>query len=176
MSGPQYAKSSDPRVIAAVESRNKAHDDLAAGGKEFARKYSGEDATPSFHQGIGGRTVLTAVQGPRPVGHGHWKPVYAGWRPSFFNPVRKEMLSVRSRLIDVPGMPRSFESETHENGARAIMFPKVFVLDGVAWFSLGEPPAAVQQEGRYMGYLDLSIWAPVTSEEWSKERVAWLAT
>lgn len=172
MSIPQYAKSSDPRVVAAVESRYKAHHDLEAGGTAFAHKYSGEDATPSFHQGIGGRTVLEAVYGPRPVGHGHWKPVYAGWRPGLFNPVRKEMLSVRSRLVDIPGVSRTFDGPVREGGAQVIMWPSIFVLDDFAWFSLDEEPAAEQRGNHGSGRLDPALWTPIEKDEWATMKAA----
>lgn len=160
---PQYAKSSNPDVVAAVQSRYEAHRFLDKAGEKFARKYS-PGSKPSFRQGMRS-SYLCALDGPRPVGP--WKPTYSGWSPRLFSPAFYEMLAVRARLVDIPGMSRSFEGPTREGGAVVRMWPKVFILDGVAWFSLPEEPA---QPGKHTGELDPTIWTPVTYEQWAVAR------
>lgn len=135
----QYARSTDPEVVAVIERNDAKRDAFHEAAIAFAREH-GDAAEPAY---FGDSTHLTAIASATKPTSGQWTRVLGGrgWRPYKSNPLMAQMMALTPKLEPVPGLPRTAVSPANSDGLRYRMWPTPFVLDGVAWLTLGHAPA-----------------------------------
>lgn len=143
----QYAKSTDPEVLATME-RNQA------GYAEASRRiyeWVGQFGTQSFYVDRGfpsGRPkigVRAVVLDEKPIGHGQWAIGAGGYgfRPAKNNPLYAEMCALSWVGENVPGLTEQFKADDPESFGRWYMLdPKPFFALGAAWVMLSRLPTS----------------------------------
>lgn len=138
MSGfPQYARSTDPDVIAAIE-RNADHEaEFRKKVAALSEKWTGDPGNGWINRGSGGSSFigLRMTREQVEAAPGQWKkPGRSGERrPYKSNPIAPEF-SIRAKHETVPGRPDVLWGENWM-GAGAL-----FVHDGAAWSGVGFVP------------------------------------
>lgn len=158
---PQYAKSNDPAVLAAVEDRRAAYAEFTRRGDEVARKYGSPDGEFMVSSGFG-RRYLAGLPF-KPEGHGRWTNNRGRtWRPYANNPASADF-NVRQRDVEIPGLPATIRGRGNRDGSTTIHTVEPFLHDGYAWHGIDEAPARDRQDG------DVGPqWTEVlTSEYWA---------
>lgn len=145
MKATQYAKSTDPEVIATIEENERS-------------RRAWIDATKEWF----GKTVLTSIPGadlfifPTRTSMGllgivtsdEKKP--AGWKfcwrshsrfePRKDNPLRAEWDARQWQAALIPGLPVFLMSSVSGNFQSWVMYPRPFISNGAAWLDLGHMP------------------------------------
>lgn len=137
MSLPQYAKSADPEVIAAIE-KNEADMDAAVERiKQWSRERGGGgDAAVRWAWG----GVLVHGLPSKPEGFGRWTAT-APHRPFKNNTAEVEAMDALDYRPDtIPGSPGPAYGERRRDWSRMLMSPAPFVVDGVAYHGYSEMP------------------------------------
>lgn len=140
---PQYARSTDPDVIAAVE-RNRQHElEFHRKIQALSEKWTGEPDNAWYNRG-GGGSVLIGLRMTREQiedAQGQWKkPDRNGAvRPYKSNSLSEEF-SIAAKHEDVPGRPSLLWGQNWMGGG------SLFVLDGAAWSGVGFVPSAPSDE------------------------------
>lgn len=142
---PQYAKSNDPEVLAAVEERNVAYRDFTKACDEIARRYGSPDGEFMVSSGFGSRHLAGLPF--KPEGHGKWKnPRGRTWLPYANNPAAKDF-ALKQRHVDIPGLPTVVYGEPNRDGSTPVYTVHAFIQDGYAWHGLpGAPGKHERQE------------------------------
>lgn len=136
---PQYARSTDPDVIATVE-RNRQHEaDFREKVAALSEKWTGDRGNAWIDRGAGG-SVLIGLRMTREqveAAPGEWKkPDRLGAvRPYKSNPLSQEF-ALHAKHEEVPGRPSLLHGENWIGGGA------VFVHDGAAWTGCNFVPDA----------------------------------
>lgn len=135
----QYVSSTDPRVLAAIESNSEARRVFHEKACAFAQQYgSTRGAYASRGNSIDG---IVTDDGDQPKGAGRWKkvPIRGGhaWTPWRNNPVADEMGAIRVETVSVPGVPDVIWGPYTPSGSQHVSWPRPFAHDGVAYCGVG---------------------------------------
>ena len=161
---PQYAKSTDPEVLAVIARNIEGRERFREAAAAFAKEHGAE----SFYVGTwGGSWHLSAIPGAEKPKTGQWKQARrrGTWEPFKNNPVRKEFDSLRFNAERIPGLAEMYAGPHNPDGSQMLMTPRVFVYDGVAYMSLPAIPDK-DQHGFGSGEFDTEIWAEILPSEW----------
>ncbi len=150
---PQYLRSDDPEVVAAVEANEAGVQAWAERAWAFAQKYGvpdrpGTEAKPLVRTSFGDYRV-TGVSGEQPD-VGKWRRLKnGGWAPYARNPVSAEMAQVAFRRGPVPGLP---EMVTGSDGSASLggivmMWPVPFVEGGAVWVKFSTAGVSASEVG-----------------------------
>jgi hypothetical protein len=166
---PQYAKSSDPAVLATAERNRAARAAFAAKALAFARQYgTGPDINARVAGWGGAYSIVAIISADKPTA-GRWKVGRngLGWTPFKNNPVHAEMDAITYQPEPIPGLAESYAGEMNPDWSTPVYFPAVFVHDGVAYMSLRGIPAS-NQDGEPFGSseFDPDLWTEILPSEW----------
>lgn len=164
---PQYATSTDPGVVAAIEANRAARKEFMEQALAFARKY-GNHPKQSFQPGrmnYGGLRLI-GIGGDKPTEHGQWASATkkGAWRPAKRNPILAEMEAISYDGIPVPGTSPEYLGG-HRGWETVVLYPTFFVIDGTAWFRLSEAPSE-NQDSPFGGTLDTDLWTEALGSAW----------
>lgn len=168
MSAFQYAKTTDPDVLAAALDAIREHDEFRAEASALGRKYTGEDGRVLIR---GDAFSGSSIAGIRPTDQelpGQWKKADRdGLRtPYQSNPARDDF-RIGTREVHLPGCPVLFWSRPDGDGTCWMSEPTLFEHDGAVYFGIGFIPDASRAE------LDESHgWTEITASEFSDARDA----
>jgi hypothetical protein len=131
---PQYAKSTDPEVLAAVQ-RNKEGDE-AHHQKCLAFAIANGVENGAYIKSSWGGRALRAVMGDKKPTTGQWKKGGGGygWVPYKNNPLYKEYDELVFNHERVPGHDGSYMS------GNLYMTPTLFEFDGAVWSGMSHQP------------------------------------
>ena len=133
----QAVKTTAPAVIQAFRRRAlifRLWDERRA---EFASRIAGDSSIYTRRDPFSNAIDMTALDGPRPTGHGRWKagPHGRGWVPAKGNPLAPEFETLtQSPLLPIPGMPDAVFA-----GNWVIPF-RPFEQDGTIWVYSARDP------------------------------------
>jgi hypothetical protein len=163
---PQYAKSTDPSVIATIERNRAARAEFSAKVRAWVLEHAPQSEGNGWLNGWGDELRLVAVAGPKPM-TGRWKRRGHGWEPYVSNPLHAQMAQLTLTLEPVPGVGESYAGEFNSDGAHPVYSPVFFVHDGAAYFRLAGPPAG-DQEHRAFGstVFDHGLWEEILTSQW----------
>lgn len=141
----QYAKSTDPEVLATMERNEKEHRKAGLRIKAWLARFG---ATAFYaHQGwpsgppeLGVRAL---VLDEKPVGHGQWAmgPGGNSFRPAKRNPLYAEMQALSWVGEIIPGLEAEFKATDTENPWRTWhLDARPFSALGAAWVMLSKLP------------------------------------
>jgi len=142
MSAPrlfQFAKSTDPAVIATIERNRQGRYDWQKRACAFATAHGAKDGS-FYPTSFGGRWDVLAINTKDEPTTGRWKRMRRGWAPYRNNPLAKEMDAIRFTCEPVPGLPSLLHSAEDPDWRHYVMTPTPFVHDGVAWLGLSHAP------------------------------------
>jgi|GEM_PF-3139052 len=146
----QYAKTTDPDVLAAVAEGERIRLEFNQAALAFAEKHAspGDEPTAIVDHFAGSRRVVGIHSTEKPTS-GRWTRGYSGrgWRPYKSNAAYDEMAALHRRAPEVPGAPTMVDGEYRSDGSHMSYFPAVFAVDGAAYFGMGGLPAK-EQHGR----------------------------
>jgi hypothetical protein len=132
---PQYARTNDPAVLAAVrvnlEGRSKHHQDAI----QFAKEQGVEDGAYYSGDFAGSRTIR-AIGGAQKPTTGQWKKGYGGygWRPFKKNPLHETIDGIRWNDVEIPGLPSTLM------GPGVIYSPRPFEVGDAVYVGLSGQP------------------------------------
>ncbi|PZR55267.1 hypothetical protein DNL40_02535 [Xylanimonas oleitrophica] len=171
---PQYAKSTDRDVIAAVQRNEQGRIDFRVQARAFAQKYSAAEKPATWIHSWAGSYSLTGIAGPAKDGHGRWtKPDHQGaTKPFKNNPLHTEFTAVRFRAEKVPGIDEGGYVTGYRDFSTIMHTPILFVQDGVAYMGLGGIPLSDQSGGWGKGEFDADLWAEILASEWHAAKEA----
>lgn len=174
---PQFAKSTDPDVIAAIEAQTYRAVAFLTRAVAFARVHGGKDAQASVWtgpalDGPGTHMRMTGITNCRRPSGGQWTKGRHGWRPFKSNPLYQDMAAVAEELPGIPGLPNQVAGPTDRDGTRWTLYPDPFIQDGVAYFGLSKAPAVDQS--RFGGNLG-DQWSGVLASEYADAQDAYNA-
>lgn len=173
---PQYARSTDPGVIAAVERNRAARQEFTEAADAFARKYAPDgDGRFFMSDGWGTEWYLVGISSPSKPTAGQWKKGRGAgcWVPFKNNPIHREMVDVRRRRAAIPGLSTTYAGEHNRDGSQAIYFPTAFVHDGAVYMGMPGVPIA-DQEGSGFGSteFDANLWTEIYPSQWHAAKEA----
>lgn len=131
---PQYARTTDPTVIAAIEAnrtgRRTFHDRATA----FAAKH-GSPKGAYLPSSFAGMHNVRAIGGTDKPTTGRWKRGWddRGWRPFKNTDLERELDAIQFVEKPVPGLPDIAHGDYTPSGAQHISPGTVFVHEGVAY-------------------------------------------
>ncbi|KQQ65046.1 hypothetical protein [Microbacterium sp. Leaf320] len=129
---PQYASTTDPRVLAVIQRNKEGFQAFRERAFAFATAHGAPDGA-YFGSSFAGGHAISAIGGDEKPTTGQWKEGYRrGWLPFKNNPLAKQLEAIRFDEEPVPGLPQLLESATRD-GSRRVASPLVFVLDEVAY-------------------------------------------
>lgn len=129
---PQYASTTDPEVLAAVQRNKEGFQAFRERAFAFASAQGAPDGAYYGSSFAGGHSIY-AIGGSEKPTTGRWKEGYRrGWLPFTNNPLAKELEAIRFDEEKLPGLPRLLKSASRD-GSRRVGSPLVFILEGVAY-------------------------------------------
>lgn len=164
---PQYGSTSDPAVIAVVEANHAGRQAFHAAALAFAEKY-GNHPQDKYLSRASGTFAVVGICGDKPTA-GVWAAVAGpveGWRPGKRNTLLAEMEAITHTDTPIPGLSEAYDGSFRSDGRQMVLFPRLFVHDGVAWFRLPEPPLEEQMGMWGTGEFDTTIWTPARASQW----------
>ncbi len=171
---PQFSKSADPAVIAAIEANDAAEQAFRQRALDFAHTHGGENAFAQIWagpklNGPGSFITMEGVGGRKKPTTGSWTRYRDGWRPFKSDPLYSAMREISVELPDVPGVPNQIDGPTDTDGTFWTLYPRPFVHDGAAWLGFSKTPAA--EQGRHGGTLG-EQWVEVLASEFADAKDA----
>lgn len=171
---PQYAKTTDPAVLAAVGANSvgwKAFHDSAcafaiANGVEGGSYYPGSFAGSHRVRALGGEQRPTT---------GRWKAGYGGygWLPFKSNPLHAELEAIRFEEESLPGLPDMIDGPYLPNGSHVLYTPKPFIWGGAVY--VGFSGAPVDRGRRNQPDPSEGGWVEILGSEFHAAKEAYLA-
>lgn len=160
----QYVSSTEPRVLAAIESNRHAQRVFHGQACAFAQRHGSErGAYASRGNSVDG---IVTDDGQPPKGAGRWKRIELrdgyGWQPWRNNPVASEMRAIRVENVGVPGVPDVFWGPYTHTGAQHVSWPRPFAHDGVAYCGVGFVPVSEGDRNEPWG----PQWSEITGGEY----------
>ena len=164
---PQYATSTDAKVIAAIEANLAGRRAFHQRCVDFSAKYGTDPKNGFIPYHLTGRWDLAGIVGDKPT-DGQWTTAVKGraWRPAKRNPIYAEMTAITHTNAPVPGISAAYEGQYTSSGAQQILSPQVFVQDGAAWFHLTGIPHEDQTGMWGDGTFDTNLWTEVLGSQW----------
>lgn len=160
MTAPQYARSSDPKVIEAVEEVLKARLEFLENAQAFANEFSTSEK-PRFLMGGGyGRSgfYVTGIVSDASPAEGRWKLLYPGaYAPYASSPLNKRLRALSVKLPEIPGVPQTHWVASNSQGMYWL-YPDCFAHDGTAYFSLSMLPDSGPDLGPEWEEILPSVW------------------
>lgn len=143
---PQYSKSTDAEVLAAVDEMDNGYARFAQAAHGLAQKYGGPDANPIVRTFFRSNVVGIACK-DRPT-DGRWKkgPAGWGWAPWRTNPVAAEFDALTHEPPALPGFPGAVHSAYDADGRHRMSVPNPFLHDGAAWVGFSWQPERGDQD------------------------------
>lgn len=164
---PQYAKSSDASVIAAVERNRDAVQAWRERAGAWAKEHTGD---ANFYYSGWGRTLhVTGVMSRAEPGPGRWRraPRNDGWIPFKKNPLYREFARLIVEREPIPGLAESYAGLPDADFRTMVYFPSVFIESGVAYMSLGGIPASDNGKEPFgSDEFDADLWMEILPSEW----------
>jgi hypothetical protein len=166
---PQYAKSADPEVVAAITRNREMRRELHKAGLALAAKYGSDSYSAS---GFAGRLSIAGVK-HKPEGHGQWKRTRGGyWAPYKRNPIAREFAALTRQEEAVPGLPEVVYGRYNRDGTQTLYTPMPFVYGDVAWVGFHEAPQAKDSGGIFGRDEWGDQWVEVLASEFFAAREA----
>lgn len=166
---PQYAKTTAPAVLDALE-QNKALDkEFFARGMAFAEAHGG---TAFYSSRWGSTTSMVAIKADEKPTTGQWKRhARGGWIPYKNNPLYKVFNDIELRRVAIPGLPEFVESGYNDRMQHYIASPHPFVLGGAAYVGFSFVP----QDRNYQNdpKPEDGGWEEIKASEWHAAREAY---
>lgn len=161
----QYAKSTDPEVLAAIAANRAGLDGFYAQCEVWAA----ERGIPAEDVAVGNTFGVWTLRGVRnkPEGRGRWARNARSltYRPYVSNIKEFEAWrKVRFALAPILGLPDHFEAEDRREGTIMWMTPRPFIHDGTAWLILPQMPT--------LGVIE-EPWTEAKGSEAHAAREAW---
>ncbi|MGN7187004.1 hypothetical protein [Microbacterium enclense] len=140
---PQYAKTTDPSVLATVRRNEEGRARFHRAACDFAQT-NGVDDGSYFPSSFAGGHRLRAVGGDQRPTTGRWKRGYGGhgWVPYANNPLHDDFEALRFNEEQVPGLPSLVDGPYLPNGGHVVMTPRPFEVDGAVFVGFSSPPRA----------------------------------
>lgn len=138
---PQYAKTTDPAVIAIVEA-NKA------GWREHHEKacaFAIANGVPDgayYPSNFAGTNRVHAIGGDKRPTTGQWKRGGRGygWAPYKNSPLHAELEAIRFDAASLPGLPDMVDGPYLPNGSHVWYTPQPFIWAGAVWVGFSGQP------------------------------------
>ena len=170
---PQYAKSTDPEVIATIEANKARLREFGELARAFQERHAvdndPEDEGDTFVWSHGDDRGLAGVISRGKPEDGQWKPHGSRpnvWEPYKNNPLRREFNSIRCKGEIPKGLSEFYVTGFDRRHGSTIMHtPQTFVHDGVAYMGLGGAPLADQTAGWGDGEFDETVWTEMLGSE-----------
>lgn len=161
---PQYARTTDPRVLEAVRRNRVGAADFHNRACEFAVA-NGVEKGSYYPGGFGGGRSIRALGGNEKPRTGRWTTGYGGygWRPFKNNPLHDEMDAIRFEAEPVPGLPSLVNGPYLPNGSHTIATPQPFELDGAVYVGFSFQPV---DSGRRMPDPGEGGWEEIKASEY----------
>ena len=138
----QYAKSTDPEVIATIEASQECYPEFVRRAAEWAESLGLTVDHVRFFRLIGGGYAVAKLT-QNPEGFGRWTK---GGRPFVSNKAERErMHAVTVRTKPVPGLPSDVMGEGREG--THLLTPNTFISQGAAWAMFSMTPDRGQDFG-----------------------------
>jgi len=164
---PQYAKSTDPEVIATIKDNEARAKEARERAHAFQERY-GDDADGQIFISAhaGGVRLAGVLAKEKPTAGGRWKVGrrHGVWEPWRNNELRAEFDSIASAGVIPKGLDR-FYVTGYRDGSTIMHTPQTFVHDGVAYMALGSAPLADQSAGWGDGVFDDTVWTEALGSE-----------
>lgn len=159
---PQYARSCDPNVVAAIDANRQGEADYLRRAQAFAREHGSPDGWIADDRHAG-QYRLIAIGPHRPTA-GQWRKERrtGGWRPAKSNPLRADLDAIRFREAPVPGLPETARSADGGTSPEARQRGLRFTHEGVAYVGYASEPARgreVRADAR------AGAWEPISAEQ-----------
>lgn len=138
---PQYAKSTDPEVIAAIVANEESERVAREQAFAFAKKHSDIEKPTVWSTGFDGFT-LTGIESNEAPKSGRWRNGRrkTQWIPYRNNPLFAEFNAISVRRGKVPGVPGWIEGPMRNDFTHLTGPATLFILDGVAYSGCSETP------------------------------------
>ena len=160
----QYAKSTNPDVLALVERNTEGWRAFKDAACAFASRHGAEKGTfvPSNAFGSWRIAAIGNAATPKPT-EGRWKrgPGGRGWVPFKNSPLAGEMEAIAFWSETAPGYPEIVESAYDADFSHRIGAAIPFAVDGVAYVGFGFIPA----DDRKKGDPAAGGWVEITGSE-----------
>jgi hypothetical protein len=142
----QYARSTDPEVIATIERNRAGVVDFNARAIAFAASH-GSPNGGFYPSAFAGSHSISAIDGDTKPSTGRWKKGYRdiGWVPFKGSELEGEMEAIRFDEESLPGVPDMVYGAYTARG-QVVSAGTRFVHDGVAYLGFSSTPLAVQPE------------------------------
>lgn len=161
---PQYAKTSDQRVVVAIEEAQEAHRVFHEAACALSEKYTGERDQVWMRGNwiLGASAVGISAHGIDNL-PGKWtKPERGVSRPYKNNPAYAEFSSLSTRPADIPG--RASMEFGERNGQEYMGCGTLFVHRGTAYSAFTFQPNERSSDPAEFG------WEEIKASEWHKAR------
>ncbi|ACZ29609.1 hypothetical protein Xcel_0570 [Xylanimonas cellulosilytica DSM 15894] len=166
MTIPQYAKTTNPEVLAVIDRNDARYVAFGERAHAFSKAHGG-DKSYVMVNGWGGDRHLSAIVADDKPTTGRWKSGgrRGTWEPFKNNPVRAEFDAIEYRRERIPGLAETYNGPRNRDGSQVIMTPGVFAHDGVAYMRLRDLPSS-DQSGFGSDEFDHDIWTEILPSEW----------
>lgn len=143
---PQYARSTDPEVIATIERNRAGEVDFNRRASEFAATHGSPNGA-FYPSRFAGSHSISAIGGEEKPTTGRWKKGYHGhgWVPFKNTELEAEMDAIRFTEESLPGLPDLVYGPYTSRG-QVVSRGTRFVHDGVAYLGFSAAPLADQPE------------------------------
>lgn len=141
MTFPQYAKTTNPDVLATIRANLDGVADFHKRACAFAEA-QGVELGAYFPSRFGGGHGIRAIGGDTRPTTGQWKPGHGGygWLPYKSNPLHSELVSIRFYERRVPGLPSTVTGPANRDWSRPMASSKPFIVDEVEYVGFAFQP------------------------------------
>jgi hypothetical protein len=165
---PQYARTTDHEVIAAVQVNQDGWRDFHQRACAFSLAQGVEKGAYIPSSFAGGHRVRALGGDVRPE-TGRWKQGYGGygWLPFKNNQLHDELEAIKFDEADVPGLPAVIDGPYLPNGSHTIATPRPFIHDGAVYVGFNFRPVDMQYQNRQPQPED-GGWEEIKASEYHK--------
>ncbi len=161
---PQYASTTHPEVLAAIQRNKDGFQAFRERAFEFASAQGAPDGA-YYGSSFAGAHAISAIGGDTKPTTGQWKEGHRrGWLPFKNNPLAKDLEAIRFDEEPVLGLPQLLESPSRD-GSRRVGSALLFILDGVAFAGVSFVP---EDPGPHGTDPSVGGWAEIKASEFLK--------
>lgn len=166
MTIPQYAKTTNPEVLAAVQANKDGFWEFHQRACDFAIA-QGVEKGSYFPSSFAGSHHIRAIGGDTKPTTGQWKKGYGGygWLPFKNNPLTQELEKISFKEADVPGLP-SLVRGPERGWSHTIATPQPFILDGAVYVGFSFAPQ--DEDGTKQVEHEPYGWVEILASEYAK--------
>lgn len=167
---PQYAKTTNPDVLATVARNQEGLAVFRAAACAFAEAHGAEKGAYYPSSFAGGHRVR-AIAGDEKPKTGRWKRGYGGygWLPFKNDPLHDKLMAIRFEEESLPGLPDMLRGPYLPDGRHMLYSPQPFLWGGAIY--VGFSGAPVDDDTRQPDITD-GGWVEILASEYHAAREA----